>query len=131
MMSKQTEALIKLQNYTKSKCKQDGFKCCDEIFCAFAEKQAMYLGHTPHKIRESGLMFLGKHGCTIPPQFRPGCASFVCPHHMKNGKFAKKLDKLRCKIFKEGPYREAMDLTKTLAREALLRAVSDINQERI
>ena len=97
MRTKTVNCLRKVQKLTQAKCETCPesleHRCCDVMFCRMAEKTAQSLGYNPvetgHKIP-----FMGKSGCVIPAEFRPGCSGFVCGHHFKDRTFRRKYNRL-------------------------------------
>jgi hypothetical protein len=52
--------------------------CCSPEYCDMAAEIMEKVGVTVEKQNHSTLMFMGPHGCVVPPHLRPLCTLHVC-----------------------------------------------------
>lgn len=97
------------------------YRCCDPVFCDMAEASAKALGYQPVRTGHA-IPFMGPKGCTIPPEYRPGCAGFVCGEHLAaDRQFAREYRRLHDEISADPEIVEAMQISALIA-DSILKA---------
>ena len=117
--------LQKIAALTSGKCATcpgvGEYRCCDAMFCEMAEASAKALGYQPVRTGHE-IPFMGPKGCTIPPEYRPGCAGFVCGEHLAaDRKFAREYRRLHDEISSDPEIVEAMQISSLIA-ESIVKA---------
>lgn len=81
------QALCSVQKLTGAICGKcpgaEPNRCCDLDFCTAVELGLKTVGKTFPRTDHPTLFFMGPQGCTVPPEYRPGCSGYVCPDQME------------------------------------------------
>lgn len=124
-MKETTATLIRqVQKLTELKCQtcptREPYRCCDRTFCDLAEQGAKALGYTPQKTDHPDLPYMGPKGCVIPAEYRPGCSTYVCFHHLEDREFRREYNRKMQKIQADTDFRKALECTREMATNILL-----------
>lgn len=76
-------------------------RCCDDAFCQVVEVGLRATGReVPAATGHPKARFLGPSGCVLPPEFRPGCAGYVCPSWKVHDRtFRREVERLEARVF--------------------------------
>jgi len=75
-------ALCKIQKLTEEACRKcvtsEPYRCCSSEFCLAVEAGMNAVGKEIPKTSHPSLQYMGKTGCVVPAEFRPGCSGYAC-----------------------------------------------------
>lgn len=76
-------------------------RCCDKAFCDIVKAGMERAGLPAIPTTGHQIPYMGEHGCVVPPEYRPGCAGYVCDEHLRDRSFRREWMRLHGRFAKD------------------------------